>query len=119
MNWVISFGKYTGGRVWIARKGGSEPPPGLPNSPRRGEYFSTHNQWLHFDPRQEHAVEPVMGWRVSLVFFTPSRLHALTTAHWQELQRYGFPCSKLCQSQAWMEAVHLCQDEWYRDLEDM
>eukprot|EP00971_Amphidinium_carterae_P312033 6202536-Amphidinium_carterae.1 len=37
-NWVISFGKYTGGRVWIARKGGSEPPPGLPDSPLRGEY---------------------------------------------------------------------------------
>eukprot|EP00971_Amphidinium_carterae_P027575 543314-Amphidinium_carterae.1 len=34
-NWVISFGKYTGGRVWIARKGGSEPPPGLPHSPLR------------------------------------------------------------------------------------
>eukprot|EP00971_Amphidinium_carterae_P077913 1541442-Amphidinium_carterae.1 len=64
MNWVISFGKYTGGRVWISRKEGKEPPPGLPHSPLRGEYFSTHNQWLHFDPRQEHAVEPVMGWRV-------------------------------------------------------
>eukprot|EP00971_Amphidinium_carterae_P171654 3403190-Amphidinium_carterae.1 len=32
MNWVISFGKYKGGRVWIAREGGSEPPPGLPHS---------------------------------------------------------------------------------------
>eukprot|EP00971_Amphidinium_carterae_P141601 2805533-Amphidinium_carterae.1 len=57
-NWVISSGKYKGGRVWIAREGGTEPPPGLPHSHLRGEYFSTHNQWLHFDPRQDHAVEP-------------------------------------------------------------
>eukprot|EP00971_Amphidinium_carterae_P044084 867514-Amphidinium_carterae.1 len=60
-----------------------------------------------------------MGWRVSVVFFTPSRLHALITAHWQELLKYGFPCSKLYQSPAWTETVHHCQDAWYRDLEDM
>eukprot|EP00971_Amphidinium_carterae_P077838 1539589-Amphidinium_carterae.1 len=86
MNWVVSFGKYTGGRVWIEQPNGRSAPPGLPESPLRGEYHSTHNRWLHFDPKRQHAVEPVVGWRVILVYFTPSRLHALDQEHWLSLK---------------------------------
>eukprot|EP00971_Amphidinium_carterae_P097533 1930010-Amphidinium_carterae.2 len=64
-------------RVSELQKNGRYAPPGLPDSQLRGEYHSTHNRWLHFDPKRQHAVEPVVGWRVSLVYFTPSRLHAL------------------------------------------
>eukprot|EP00971_Amphidinium_carterae_P066825 1323337-Amphidinium_carterae.1 len=63
MNWVVSFGKYTGGRVWIEQPKGRCHPPGLPESPLRGEYHSTHNRWLHFDPKRQHAVEAVVVWR--------------------------------------------------------
>eukprot|EP00971_Amphidinium_carterae_P314606 6253321-Amphidinium_carterae.1 len=77
MNWVVSFGKYKGGRVWIEQKNGRFAPPNLPNSPLCGKYHSTHRRWLSFDPKRQHAVKAVVSWRVLLVYFTPSRLHAL------------------------------------------
>eukprot|EP00971_Amphidinium_carterae_P040239 789719-Amphidinium_carterae.1 len=46
MTWVVSFGKYEGGQVWIEQKNGRLAPPNLPDSPLRGEYHSTYRRWL-------------------------------------------------------------------------
>eukprot|EP00971_Amphidinium_carterae_P131414 2602883-Amphidinium_carterae.1 len=35
-NWIISMGKYQGGRLWIETEGGRYHPPNLPESPLRG-----------------------------------------------------------------------------------
>eukprot|EP00971_Amphidinium_carterae_P079167 1566372-Amphidinium_carterae.1 len=63
MNWVVSFGKYEEGQVWIEQKNGRFAPPNLPNSPLCGEYHSTYRRWLSFDPKRQHAVEAVVGWQ--------------------------------------------------------
>eukprot|EP00971_Amphidinium_carterae_P323447 6427914-Amphidinium_carterae.1 len=49
-NWVVSFGKYEEGQVWIEQPNGRFAPPNLPDSSLRGEFHSTHNRWLHFNP---------------------------------------------------------------------
>eukprot|EP00971_Amphidinium_carterae_P178694 3544725-Amphidinium_carterae.2 len=108
MNWVVSFGQYSGGRVWIEQKNGSS----LLASELGGEFHSTHNRWLHFDPRRQHAVEP-------LVYFTPSRLHGLDQEHWANVKEFGFPCQRLALVHGWSIAVNVCADVWYQDLEDM
>eukprot|EP00971_Amphidinium_carterae_P064312 1273607-Amphidinium_carterae.1 len=90
-NWVISVGKYTGGRIWVEDADGTEPPPNLRNSPLRGVYHDTRYRWLKFNPKLKHAVEPSTGTGVSLVFFTPQRLSALTDKHWETLLQFGFP----------------------------
>eukprot|EP00971_Amphidinium_carterae_P045160 888696-Amphidinium_carterae.1 len=55
INWVVSFGKYKGGRVWVEQKNGRFAPPNLPDSPLRGKYHSTYRRWLSFDPKRQHA----------------------------------------------------------------
>eukprot|EP00971_Amphidinium_carterae_P053160 1047148-Amphidinium_carterae.1 len=42
MNWVVSFGKYEGRRVWIEQPNGRFAPPNLPDFPLRGEFHITH-----------------------------------------------------------------------------
>eukprot|EP00971_Amphidinium_carterae_P297312 5906478-Amphidinium_carterae.1 len=60
-NWVISAGKYTGGRIWVEDAKGRHHPPGLPDSPLRGQYYDTRYKWLKFNPKLKHAVEPATG----------------------------------------------------------
>eukprot|EP00971_Amphidinium_carterae_P291733 5791340-Amphidinium_carterae.1 len=50
-NWIISMGKYQGGRLWIETEGGRHHPPNLPESPLRGTYHETKYRWVMFDPK--------------------------------------------------------------------
>eukprot|EP00971_Amphidinium_carterae_P072055 1425104-Amphidinium_carterae.1 len=89
-NWVISVGTYQGGRIWVEDSHGQYPPPNVPGSTLRGVYYDTRYKWLKFNPKLKHAVEPSTGTRVSLVFFTPQRLGALSDEHWETLLNFGF-----------------------------
>eukprot|EP00971_Amphidinium_carterae_P092174 1825218-Amphidinium_carterae.1 len=68
---------------------------------------------------RQHAVEPVVGWRVSLVYFTPSHLHALDQEHRASLKQHGFPCQSLAMAHGWSTSITICADAWHHDLEDM
>eukprot|EP00971_Amphidinium_carterae_P031413 618657-Amphidinium_carterae.2 len=58
----------------------------LPHSPLRGQPHDTKYKWLMFNPKVHHAGEQSIGNRISVVFFTPSRLHALEHDHWDQLK---------------------------------
>ena len=76
--WLIAFGEYTGGRLWIELPVGVEsvdPPPDPKSAWQRklrGDYYDIRNRWLAFDPQLYHCVEEVTsGTRRSLALFAP------------------------------------------------
>ena len=94
MTWLIAFGNFTGGRLWIESPLGTHPQP-LPRYPvekkLRGEYLNTKDTWICFDPQLYHAVEPVTsGVRVSLALFTPKGWKKLRPNCIDELFDIGF-----------------------------
>eukprot|EP00971_Amphidinium_carterae_P184317 3659147-Amphidinium_carterae.1 len=111
-NWVISMGSYKGGRLWIECRKGRHPPPNVPNSPLRGEYHDTRH-------RKHHAMEQsTIGNCISVVYFTPFRLHALEHDHWDHLDRMGFPCKYLAKIYHNFQLSHVCCNAWLKDLHD-
>eukprot|EP00971_Amphidinium_carterae_P079055 1564125-Amphidinium_carterae.1 len=107
-NWVISISVDVKGR---------HHPPGLPESPLRGQYYDTRYTWLKFNPKLKHAVEPVTGTRVSLVFFTPQRLSALSEEHWDTFIEFGFPCEQLRAMHAFSGSSCIFSDICLQQLE--
>eukprot|EP00971_Amphidinium_carterae_P157379 3119718-Amphidinium_carterae.2 len=100
------MGKYQGGRLWIEIEGGKRHPPNLPESSLRGQYHETKYRRVMFDPKRSHAVEPCVGSRLSVVFFTPARLHALEDSHcWP---RY---------TSSNLTIDHVCFNAWFEDLD--
>ena len=91
--WLIAFGDFTGGRLWIESPLGTHPPPNPRNAverKRRGDYFNTHNTWICFDPQLYHALEEVTsGNRVSIALFTPKSWNKLTHNCIEELIDIG------------------------------
>ena len=66
--WLIAFGDFTGGRLWIESPVGTHPPPSPRNAVERklrGEYHNT-------------LEEVTPGNRVSIVLFTPKGWNKLT-----------------------------------------
>eukprot|EP00971_Amphidinium_carterae_P310068 6161499-Amphidinium_carterae.1 len=112
------MGKYQGGRVWIESEDGKHHPPNLPQSPLRGQYYETKYRWVMFDPKRSHAVEPCVGSRLSVVFFTPTRLHALEDSHWSQLRHFGFPCKQLAKIHNKFQLDHVCFNAWFEDLDN-
>ena len=52
--WLIAFGDYTGGRLWIESPIGVAPPPNPKSAWQkklRGEFHDVKNKWLAFDPQ--------------------------------------------------------------------
>eukprot|EP00971_Amphidinium_carterae_P236126 4686032-Amphidinium_carterae.1 len=114
-NWITSMGTYKGGRLWIESAGGRHPPPNLPDSPLRGQCYETRYRWVMFDPKTHHAVEQSIGSRLSVVYFTPTRLHALEYEHWDQLDQFGFPCKQLAKI---YRNFHVRCNAWFKDLDE-
>ena len=87
--WLIAFGNFSGGRLWIESPIGTHPPPNPRNAVERklrGDYHNTHN----FDPQLYHALEEVTsGNRVSIALFTPKGWNKLTHNCMDELIDIG------------------------------
>eukprot|EP00971_Amphidinium_carterae_P298115 5923679-Amphidinium_carterae.1 len=80
-----------------------------------------HHPPVMFDPKRFHAVEPCFGSRLSVVFFTPTRLHALDGSHWTQvtqLQKFGFPCKQLAKLYNKFQLDHVCCNAWFQDLDE-
>ena len=92
--WLIAFGNFSGGRLWIESPIGTHPPPNPRNAVERklrGDYHDTHNTWIRFDPQLYHALEEVTsGNRVSIALFTPKGWNKLTHNCMDELIDIGF-----------------------------
>ena len=92
--WLIAFGDFTGGRLWIESPIGTHPPPNPRNVVERklrGDYYNTHNTWICFDPQLYHALEEITsGNRVSIALFTPKSWKRLTPNCIDELIDIGF-----------------------------
>ena len=74
-SWLIGFGSYEGGRLWVEDPLGTEPPPCVSShwqKALRGSYHDVRDTWVQFDPQPYHCVEPVTkGVRRSVALFTP------------------------------------------------
>ena len=94
MTWLIAFGDFTGGRLWLESPIGTEPPPAPQTAWEknlRGEYHSVLNTWVRFDPQLYHAVEPITsGSRRSLALFTPKNWQRLPPHCLDDLIDIGF-----------------------------
>ena len=93
-SWLIAFGDFTGGRLWVESPLGSHPPPN-PNcdwqKKLRGDFYDVQNKWVCFDPSLYHAMEEVRsGTRRSLALFTPKFWKRLTPQNLDELCELGF-----------------------------
>ena len=93
-SWLIAFGDYEGGRLWLESPVGTEPPPEAAadwQKKLRGEYHSVKNRWLCFDPSLYHCVERVRsGDRRSLALFSPKNWRKLSPQCIDELDEVGF-----------------------------
>ena len=75
LSWLIAFGDFDGGRLWLEDPLGSQPPPPCTQAWQknlRGSYHDVKNRWLQFNPSRYHAVEKVTrGVRTSIALFSP------------------------------------------------
>ena len=93
-SWLIAFGDFTGGRLWLESPIGTEPPP-LPTCDwqrkLRGEYINVRNTWVQFDPSLYHCVEEVKsGVRRSVALFSPKGWRKMPPQCLDELGEVGF-----------------------------
>ena len=92
--WLIAFGNYTGGRLWIESPVGVKPPPDPKSAWQRklrGEFHDVKNKRLAFDPQLNHCVEKVRsGTRRSLALFTPKNWRRIPAHFIEELIDTGF-----------------------------
>ena len=93
-SWLIAFGDFTGGRLWVESPLGSHPPPN-PNCDWQkklcGDFYDVKNKWVCFDPSLYHAIDEVRsGTRRSLALFTPKIWKRLTPQNLDELCELGF-----------------------------
>ena len=94
MTWLIAFGDFTGGRLWLESPLGSHPPLAPQTAWEknlRGEFHDVKNTWVRFDPPLYHAIEPITsGPRWSLALFTPKNLKQVNKAARRELNPSSF-----------------------------
>ena len=94
MSWLIAFGDFSGGRLWIESPLGSHPPPNPTcdwQKKLRGDYIDVRNRWVSFDPSTYHAVEDVTsGTRRSLTLFSPKFWKKLSPQSLDDLGELGF-----------------------------
>ena len=79
--WLIAFGNFTSGRLWVESPISTHPRPNPRNLERklRGDHYNTHNTWICFDPQLYHALEEVAsGTRVSIALLTLKSWKRLT-----------------------------------------
>ena len=92
--WLIAFGSYSGGRLWIESPLGTQEPPCATQpwqKKLRGEYVDVCGVWFNFDPRLYHALEPVTsGKRISIALFSPKSWRKLPAHSIDELIDIGF-----------------------------
>ena len=92
--WLIAFGDFDGGRLWIEDPLGDSPPPHADKpwqSKLRGSFHNVKNAWLKFDPRNYHALEEVTrGERTSIALFSPRSWTRLPPHALAELADVGF-----------------------------
>ena len=77
--WLIAFGNYEGGRLWVESQVGSHAPLTAKcdwQKALRGglnpDFYSVREQWVSFDPQLYHCVETVTsGDRRSLALLPP------------------------------------------------
>ena len=73
--WLIAFGGFTGGGLWLESPIGTHPPPSPQTAWEKnlwGAFHGVKNTWVCFDPQLYHAVEPITSAsRWSLALFTP------------------------------------------------
>eukprot|EP00971_Amphidinium_carterae_P111535 2208842-Amphidinium_carterae.1 len=111
-NWVKARlipngnGVASGGRIWVADKEGDAiiPKAAVAGNPHaevgmRGKWVDPCAEWVHFDATRLHYVEPPRNAeRIAIVLHTPSRLTALSGAHWRELAQLGFDVKSIQES---------------------
>ena len=95
-NWVISFGEYTGGKLWIRGRGNCPPPRECTHCEEQNEWrgaeIDTKARWVQFNPSEWHCISPIeSGTRYSMALFNPKKLEQLTSADWTALKEFGFP----------------------------
>ena len=93
-SWLIAFGDFTGGRLWVESPLGTDPPPNpicAWQKKLRGEFVDVKNRWVAFDPQNYHAVEEVKsGSRRSIALFSPKNWKKLPSHCLDELIDIGF-----------------------------
>ena len=94
LSWLIAFGDFTGGRLWLESPIGTHPPPAPQTAwgeNLRGEFHDVKNAWVRFDPQLYHAVGPITsGSRRSLALFMSKNWKRLPPHCLDDLIGIGF-----------------------------
>ena len=96
---TVSFGKYTGGKLWIQNGGATETPEEEATVWRKsplggrmaGQVFDTFHRARQFYPNCWHRVEKYHGVRISLTAYVIRGIDEASEDHAQKLSMFGFP----------------------------
>ena len=109
VNWAISFGDFTNGRLWLERN--SQTKAGNDNeiteailsdgTRAQGYLLDTRRRMTSFSPKTQHGVEQWTGVRCSIVAYTTRRLGEMTRPERDVLRSNGFPLGRSEGSADW------------------
>eukprot|EP00971_Amphidinium_carterae_P351322 6492052-Amphidinium_carterae.1 len=91
-SWIIAFGDFSGGRLWIHQAHGTQQAPSAcwrssEDAHLLGQYYDVRNAWIQIPHGALHCVEPTQGQRHSAIYYNPSKSHLLDV---KELGELGF-----------------------------
>ena len=100
--WTISFGDFSGGRLWLEHDQQSEvvdidksiEVKLSDGNPAKGKVLNTRENMISFCPKTRHAVEQWEGDRYSIVAYTTRGIQELSRTERDVLRTFGFPLGK-------------------------
>ena len=97
---TVSFGQFSGGRLWLADKDGNIPANDVVLKVDRtgktlpGKYIHTKEKPTVFDARKPHCTEDWSGTRWCLTMYTGRSLQNASNSLKQSLKSFGFPVAQ-------------------------
>ena len=97
---TVSFGQFSGGRLWLADKDGNIPANDVVLKVDRtgktlpGKYINTKEEPTVFDARKPHCTEDWSGTRWCLTMYTGRSLQNASNSLKQSLKSFGFPVAQ-------------------------
>eukprot|EP00929_Paragymnodinium_shiwhaense_P047967 TRINITY_DN24322_c0_g1_i1.p1 TRINITY_DN24322_c0_g1~~TRINITY_DN24322_c0_g1_i1.p1 ORF type:complete len:2197 (-),score=461.11 TRINITY_DN24322_c0_g1_i1:336-6926(-) len=99
-SYIIGFGDYTGGEVWVLDEDGDVPmqiPVAMRGYPHlqvgktyMGRTFDCKNKWVRFNGNTPHGTLPFSGTRITMVFFARRGFMRMSAQTRQDLTTAGF-----------------------------